>query len=181
MSKSSTVTVRERPVESVASATVGGLTVHGETIVVQTDQRIELIDLTNRVMEFVREVKRDGRYAFVDAKQREACQAAFDKGVACILKCQIVVDGREAWAMTGLRRWRTQSIGFSTVLVRTCGRIAELTLHADPSMLDALATDWGALLDSVRLAAPVAQSPIFAEEAWRNDAGCSGPERSVRR
>ena len=54
MSKSSTVTVRERPVESVASATVGGLTVHGETIVVQTDQRIELIDLTNRVMEFVR-------------------------------------------------------------------------------------------------------------------------------
>jgi hypothetical protein len=94
---------------------------------------------------------------------------------------QIVVDGREAWAMTGLRRWRTQSIGFSTVLVRTCGRIAELTLHADPSMLDALATDWGALLDSVRLAAPVAQSPIFAEEAWRNDAGCSGPERSVRR
>jgi len=47
-----------------------------------------------RVMEFVREVKRDERYTFVDAKQREACQAAFDKGVACILKCQIVVDGQ---------------------------------------------------------------------------------------
>ncbi len=47
-----------------------------------------------RVMEFVREVKRDARYAFVEAKQREACQAAFDKGVACILKCQIVVDGQ---------------------------------------------------------------------------------------
>ncbi|MGE3508950.1 MAG: secondary thiamine-phosphate synthase enzyme YjbQ [Vicinamibacterales bacterium] len=54
MSKSSTVTVRERPVESVASASVGGLTIHGETIVVSTDQRIELIDLTTRVMEFVR-------------------------------------------------------------------------------------------------------------------------------
>lgn len=54
MSKSSTVTVRENPVEHVASATVGGLTIHGETIVVSTDQRIELIDLTNRVMEFVR-------------------------------------------------------------------------------------------------------------------------------
>ena len=48
MSKSSTVTVRERPVEEVASATAGGLTIHGETIVVQTDQRIELVDLTNR-------------------------------------------------------------------------------------------------------------------------------------
>lgn len=47
-----------------------------------------------RVMEFVREVKRDERYTFVDTKQREACQAAFDKGVACILKCQIVVDGQ---------------------------------------------------------------------------------------
>ena len=54
MSKSSTVTVRERPVEDVATATVGGLTIHGETIVISTDQRIELVDLTNRVMEFVK-------------------------------------------------------------------------------------------------------------------------------
>src|SRR4029453_1524106 len=54
MSKSSTVTGRERPVEEVASATAGGLTFHGETFVVQTDQRIELVDLTNRVMDFVR-------------------------------------------------------------------------------------------------------------------------------
>jgi secondary thiamine-phosphate synthase enzyme len=53
MSKSSTVTVRERPVEDVASAKTGGLTIHGETFVVETDQRIELVDLTNRVMELV--------------------------------------------------------------------------------------------------------------------------------
>jgi secondary thiamine-phosphate synthase enzyme len=46
--------VRERPVEEIASATVAGLTIHGETIMVGTDQRIELVDLTNRVMEFVR-------------------------------------------------------------------------------------------------------------------------------
>src|SRR4051812_45289536 len=55
MSKASTVTVRERPVENVATANVGGLTIHGETIVIDTDQRIELVDLTNRVMEFVRQ------------------------------------------------------------------------------------------------------------------------------
>jgi secondary thiamine-phosphate synthase enzyme len=54
MSKSSTVTVREKPVDDVASAKVGGVTIHGETIVIQTDQRIELVDLTARVMEFVR-------------------------------------------------------------------------------------------------------------------------------
>ena len=54
MSKSSTVTVREKPVEEVASATSGGLTIHGEMFLVQTDQRVELVDLTNRVMEYVR-------------------------------------------------------------------------------------------------------------------------------
>jgi secondary thiamine-phosphate synthase enzyme len=54
MSKSSTVTVREKPVEDVATAKAGGLTIHGETFVVQTDQRVELVDLTNRVMEYVR-------------------------------------------------------------------------------------------------------------------------------
>jgi secondary thiamine-phosphate synthase enzyme len=54
MSKSSTVTARENPVETVSSATVGGLTIHGEVFLVQTDQRVELIDVTNRVMEFVR-------------------------------------------------------------------------------------------------------------------------------
>ena len=54
MSKSSTVTVRERPVEEVATATVGGLTIHGETLIISTDQRIELVDLTVMVMEFVK-------------------------------------------------------------------------------------------------------------------------------
>ena len=53
MNKSSTVTVRAKPVEGVASATVGGLTIHGETLVVSTDQRIELVDLTSRIMELV--------------------------------------------------------------------------------------------------------------------------------
>ena len=53
MSKSSTVTVRERPVEHVATATAGGLTIHGETMIISTDQRIELVDLTDRMMEFV--------------------------------------------------------------------------------------------------------------------------------
>lgn len=54
MSKSSTVTVRETPVEPVASVSAGGLKIHGETILVQTDQRIEVVDLTDRVMDLVR-------------------------------------------------------------------------------------------------------------------------------
>ena len=55
MSKSSTVTVRETPVEKVASATAGGFVIHGENFVIDTDDRIELVDLTDRVMSFVRQ------------------------------------------------------------------------------------------------------------------------------
>jgi secondary thiamine-phosphate synthase enzyme len=56
MSKSSTVTVRETPVAAVSSASVGSLTIHGETILIETDQRVDLVDLTNRIMEFVRKL-----------------------------------------------------------------------------------------------------------------------------
>lgn len=54
MSKSSTVTAREMPVLDKASAATGGLIVHGEVLTIQTSQRIELVDLTDRLMEFVR-------------------------------------------------------------------------------------------------------------------------------
>jgi len=56
MSKGSTVTAREMPVLDRASATAGGLIVHGETLVIQTNQRIELVDLTDRVMAYVRQL-----------------------------------------------------------------------------------------------------------------------------
>lgn len=54
MSKSSTVTVRETPVPEVASVAADRLRIHAETVVVQTHQRIELVDLTDRVMGLVR-------------------------------------------------------------------------------------------------------------------------------
>jgi secondary thiamine-phosphate synthase enzyme len=57
MSKSSTVTARETPVLDRTFATAGGLAVHGETLVIQTNQRIELVDLTDRVMDFVRSLQ----------------------------------------------------------------------------------------------------------------------------
>ncbi len=57
MSKSSTVTVRETPVSDVVSATAGGLMIHGETIVISTDERIEVVDLTDKVMAFVRRLR----------------------------------------------------------------------------------------------------------------------------
>jgi secondary thiamine-phosphate synthase enzyme len=56
MSKSSTVTDREAPVQEVASASAGGLKVQGESVLVQTNQRVELIDLTDRIAQVVRDV-----------------------------------------------------------------------------------------------------------------------------
>ncbi|HEY1067938.1 MAG TPA: pectate lyase [Pirellulales bacterium] len=47
-----------------------------------------------RLMEFVREVATSADYEFVDEARRRAAGAAFNRGVACILKCQIPVDGR---------------------------------------------------------------------------------------
>jgi secondary thiamine-phosphate synthase enzyme len=57
MSKSSTVTLREIPVSEVSNATAGGLVIHSETFVVDTDQRIEVIDLTERIMAFARRLR----------------------------------------------------------------------------------------------------------------------------
>lgn len=47
-----------------------------------------------RLLEFVREVARDEAYKFIPAERRAAAQAAFDRGVQCLLKCQVRVDGR---------------------------------------------------------------------------------------
>ena len=56
MIKSSTVTSREAPVPSVASIAAGGLVVHGENLMLETTRRVELIDLTDRIMAHVRRV-----------------------------------------------------------------------------------------------------------------------------
>jgi len=51
-----------------------------------------------RLMEFLREVANQPEYEFVDRSLRRKAAEAFDRGIACILKCQIIVDGRRtAW------------------------------------------------------------------------------------
>jgi secondary thiamine-phosphate synthase enzyme len=57
MSKSSTVTVRETPVPRVASVSEGGLVIHGENVVLESHDRIEVVDLTDRLMDYVRRFK----------------------------------------------------------------------------------------------------------------------------
>jgi PelA/Pel-15E family pectate lyase len=51
-----------------------------------------------RVMELLREVGSSERYAFAGARARKDARAAFDRGVRCILRCQVKVNGkRTAW------------------------------------------------------------------------------------
>lgn len=54
MPKRSTVTMRQSPVTDVSTETDGGLRIHGEVITVTTGQRIELVDITDRIMGLVR-------------------------------------------------------------------------------------------------------------------------------
>lgn len=55
-------------------------------------------DCMVNIMNFVRDVGRNQEFAFVDAERRAKARAAFEKGVDCILKCQIRIDGKlTAW------------------------------------------------------------------------------------
>jgi secondary thiamine-phosphate synthase enzyme len=55
MSKSSTLTTRDTPIANVTRATSGTLTIHSETLTVESDERIELVDLTDRLMALARQ------------------------------------------------------------------------------------------------------------------------------
>jgi secondary thiamine-phosphate synthase enzyme len=46
-------TFRERPIADVASASAGSLVIHGENLVISTGERLEIIDLTDRLIQFV--------------------------------------------------------------------------------------------------------------------------------
>jgi secondary thiamine-phosphate synthase enzyme len=54
MSKRSAVTSRETPVPTVPSVAAGGLVIHSESLTIETSERVEIIDLTDRVMAHVR-------------------------------------------------------------------------------------------------------------------------------
>jgi len=47
-----------------------------------------------RLMEFLMEVSDSETYRFLPDESRQVARAAFDRGIACILQCQIVIDGR---------------------------------------------------------------------------------------
>ena len=49
-----------------------------------------------RLLEFLREVADDDAYAFVDPAHRTAAGEAVQRGIGCILQCQIIINGKPA-------------------------------------------------------------------------------------
>ena len=51
-----------------------------------------------RLMLFLRETFTEPRYGFVEESRRTAAREAFDRGIECVLRCQVRVDGKlTAW------------------------------------------------------------------------------------
>jgi PelA/Pel-15E family pectate lyase len=75
------------------------------------------------VMEFLRDVCQEKGFAFVRRDKRELARKAIDRGIECIVKCQIVVDGEPtAWCARHDERTleprpgrRVEPVAFSTV------------------------------------------------------------------
>jgi len=53
MTKSSAVNARDVPASGVAAPATGGFIVRGDTLTVPTEERVELIDVTDRIVELV--------------------------------------------------------------------------------------------------------------------------------
>jgi PelA/Pel-15E family pectate lyase len=51
-------------------------------------------DAMVRILRFLREVVTEERYAFVGGPRRRECADAFERGLACVLKCQVRIGGR---------------------------------------------------------------------------------------
>lgn len=47
-----------------------------------------------RILEFLRDATTEKRYDFIGGERRAAGRKAFDAGIGCILKCQVVRDGK---------------------------------------------------------------------------------------
>ena len=115
-----------------------------------------------RLMTFLREVATDKRYGFVEASQRTAAQRAFDRGVACILRCQIQVNGR-------LTAWCAQhdEIDFSPRPARTF-ELASLSGSESVGLTR--------LLMSVENPSPEIVRAVDAAVAWLESAKLTGLE-----
>jgi pectate lyase len=117
-------------------------------------------DAMVRLMNFVRDVATSDEFAFVEPERREAARGSFERGIECILKCQMVANGRRtAW----------------------CAQHDEVTLEPRPARSYELVSLSGAesagllgLLMSLENPAPEVVRAIEAGVAWYESAKLTG-------
>jgi hypothetical protein len=63
---------------------------------------------------------------------------------------QIALDGHEAWAVTGRRRWQFVEADYTAIYARVGPHLAEITLQTPAGQLDRSLTAWATVLDSLR-------------------------------
>lgn len=76
---------------------------------------------------------------------------------------QIVIDGREAWAVTGRRAWRFVESDTTLVVTRTRTHVVLLTLDTPPGGLGEATPAWAGVLESFRLLRdrPTPDAPLW--------------------
>lgn len=100
MSKSSTVTVREQPVAEATSVS-GALRIIGETLTVDTRERLEIVDLTDQVMALVRKLRiSEGTVSLVSL--HTTCTVFVNEFQPALVEdirtfMESIVDGRATW------------------------------------------------------------------------------------
>jgi pectate lyase len=113
-----------------------------------------------RLMEFVREVATRDGYAFLDDGRRKHAATAFDRGLACILRCQVQVEGK-------LTAWCAQhdEIDFRPRPARSF-ELATLSAFESVGIVR--------LLMSIREPSPEVVRAVEAATAWLETAKLSG-------
>jgi PelA/Pel-15E family pectate lyase len=123
-------------------------------------------DAMIRLMEFLRETVRSKSYDFLDAGQKQAAQQAFDRGVQCILKCQVKVSGkRTVWCA------QHDEIDFQPRI----GRSYEL-----PSLSGSESVDVVRLLMSLDSPSPQIIDAVEGAVAWFREAELHGIRVEIR-
>jgi PelA/Pel-15E family pectate lyase len=123
-------------------------------------------DALVRLLEFLREVYRSDTFAFLNAENKTAARQAFDRGIECILKCQIKVNGKStAW----------------------CAQRDEIDLAPRPGRSYELVSVSGAesvkivrLLMSLEQPSPDVVSAIEGAVKWFNEAKLTGIRVEIR-
>lgn len=104
-----------------------------------------------RLLGFLREVAAGKGYAFVEAKPRQTAQSAFDRGIGCILKCQVEVKGKKtAWCAQHDEKDFRPRVGRTYELVSLSGAesvgIARLLMSLEKPSPEVMAAVEGAVV-----------------------------------